>query len=239
MQQQERDLISGLFDRLKPFETQPRDREAEQFINGFATQQPAAPYLLVQTVLVQEQALKAAQERIAELEAKTEAAPATRARLPGKRTADRPVGRVRRHSRTTDVGAVHGPAHALAPAGRPGPATAAAATGGGRGQLPADRDDDGCRRRRRRAAVRGDSRSDGQQPRPVRPAGRRGHRSGQGAGRRERRRPNCCRPTRRSNNSSNRLSPTDLRRRKTTTPRRSTMAAAQGTTTAGPDAQAD
>lgn len=75
MQQQERDLISGLFDRLKPFETQPRDREAEQFINGFATQQPAAPYLLVQTVLVQEQALKAAQERIAELEAKTEAAP--------------------------------------------------------------------------------------------------------------------------------------------------------------------
>lgn len=76
MQQQERDLISGLFDRLKPFESQPRDGEAEQFINSFAAQQPAAPYLLVQTVLVQEQALKAAQERIAELEAKTAAAPA-------------------------------------------------------------------------------------------------------------------------------------------------------------------
>jgi hypothetical protein len=70
MQQQERDLISGLFDRLKPFESQPRDGEAESFIKGFAAQQPAAPYLLVQTVLVQEQALKAAQERIAELEAK-------------------------------------------------------------------------------------------------------------------------------------------------------------------------
>lgn len=70
MQQQERDLISGLFERLKPFESQPRDGEAEAFIKGLAAQQPAAPYLLVQTVLVQEQALKAAQERIAELEAK-------------------------------------------------------------------------------------------------------------------------------------------------------------------------
>lgn len=70
MQQQERELISGLFDRLKPFESHPRDGEAESFIKGLAAQQPAAPYLLVQTVLVQEQALKAAQERIAELEAK-------------------------------------------------------------------------------------------------------------------------------------------------------------------------
>lgn len=75
MQQQERELISGLFDRLKPFETQPRDAEADQFIRGLAVQQPASAYLLVQTVLVQEQALKAAQERIAELEAKTAAEP--------------------------------------------------------------------------------------------------------------------------------------------------------------------
>jgi len=75
MQQQERDLISGLFDRLKPFESQPRDGEAESFIKGLAAQQPAAPYLLVQTVLVQEQALKAAQARIAELEEKAGAAP--------------------------------------------------------------------------------------------------------------------------------------------------------------------
>ena len=74
MQQQERDLISGLFDRLKPFESQARDGEADSFIKGLTAQQPAAPYLLVQTVLVQEQALKAAQERIAELEAKAGAA---------------------------------------------------------------------------------------------------------------------------------------------------------------------
>lgn len=70
MQQQERDLISGLFDRLKPFESQPRDGEVEQFIWDRASRQPASAYLLVQTVLVQEQALKAAQDRIAELEAK-------------------------------------------------------------------------------------------------------------------------------------------------------------------------
>jgi hypothetical protein len=76
MQSQERDLISGLFGRLQPFESQPRDGEAEALIKDFAARQPAAPYLLVQTVLVQEQALKAAQERIAELEAKAGAAPA-------------------------------------------------------------------------------------------------------------------------------------------------------------------
>ena len=75
MQQQERELISGLFGRLKPFESQPRDGEADLFIRGLAAQQPASAYLLVQTVLVQEQALKAAQERIAELEAKTAAEP--------------------------------------------------------------------------------------------------------------------------------------------------------------------
>jgi hypothetical protein len=45
-------------------------------IKDFVARQPSAPYLLVQTVLVQEQALKAAQERIAELEAKAGAAPA-------------------------------------------------------------------------------------------------------------------------------------------------------------------
>jgi len=76
MQGQERDLISGLFGRLQQFEAQPRDPEAEALIAGSVARQPAAPYLLVQTVLVQEQALKVAQERIAELEAKVNAAPA-------------------------------------------------------------------------------------------------------------------------------------------------------------------
>jgi hypothetical protein len=76
MQSQERELITGLFGRLQPFESQPRDGEAEALIKDNVARQPAAPYLLVQTVLVQEQALKAAQERIAELEAMAGAAPA-------------------------------------------------------------------------------------------------------------------------------------------------------------------
>jgi uncharacterized protein len=76
MQSEERELITGLFGRLQPFESQPRDGEAEALIKDLAARQPAAPYLLVQTVLVQEQALKAAQERIAELEARAGAAPA-------------------------------------------------------------------------------------------------------------------------------------------------------------------
>jgi hypothetical protein len=77
MQQQERELIAGLFDRLQPFESQPRDPEAEALIKERVTRQAGSSYLLVQTVLVQEQALKAAQERIAELEAKAaQASPA-------------------------------------------------------------------------------------------------------------------------------------------------------------------
>ena len=83
MQTQERDLITGLFGRLQQFEAQPRDPEAEALISGSVARQPAAPYLLVQTVLVQEQALKAAQERIAELEAKASAAPAAAASFLG------------------------------------------------------------------------------------------------------------------------------------------------------------
>ena len=75
MQSQERDLIAGLFGRLQPFESQPRDPEAEALIKDFVARQPASPYLFVQTVLVQEQALKAAQERVAELEAQAGAAP--------------------------------------------------------------------------------------------------------------------------------------------------------------------
>jgi hypothetical protein len=69
MEPKERELIAGLFGRLQPFESQPRDAEANALIADLVRRQPAAPYLLTQTVLVQEQALKAAQERIAELEA--------------------------------------------------------------------------------------------------------------------------------------------------------------------------
>lgn len=70
MQQQERDLIAGLFGRLQPFENQPRDAEAERLIADYVSRQPAAVYLLTQTAIVQEEALKQAKARIAELENK-------------------------------------------------------------------------------------------------------------------------------------------------------------------------
>ena len=68
MQQQERDLIAGLFGRLQQFENQPRDSEAERLIADYVSRQPAAVYLLTQTAIVQEEALKQAKARIAELE---------------------------------------------------------------------------------------------------------------------------------------------------------------------------
>ena len=73
MQDQERALIDGLFNRLKAYETQPRDPEVERLIASLVAGQPGSPYLLTQTVLVQEHALKAAQQRIVELEAKANA----------------------------------------------------------------------------------------------------------------------------------------------------------------------
>lgn len=73
MTPQERELIEGLFQRLKAADTPNKDREAEDLIAKRVAEQPAAPYLLVQTVLVQEHALNAAQARMAQLEKETEA----------------------------------------------------------------------------------------------------------------------------------------------------------------------
>ena len=68
MTPEERDLIAGLAERLRAADNNSKDREAEQFIRDLVQQQPSAPYLLVQTVLVQEHALTNAQSRIAALE---------------------------------------------------------------------------------------------------------------------------------------------------------------------------
>jgi uncharacterized protein len=73
MQQQEHDLIADLFSRLQQYESQPRDAEAERLIASYVARQPASPYLLVQTALVQEEALKQARARIADLESRTQA----------------------------------------------------------------------------------------------------------------------------------------------------------------------
>lgn len=68
MNQEERDLLQGLFDRLRDSGGQARDPEAERFIAEQIRYQPAAPYYMAQAVIVQEQALQEQQTRIAELE---------------------------------------------------------------------------------------------------------------------------------------------------------------------------
>jgi uncharacterized protein len=67
MTPQERELITKLFDRLAPLENAPRDPEAEQAIAEGLARAPHAIYPLVQTVLVQDEALKAANAKIEEL----------------------------------------------------------------------------------------------------------------------------------------------------------------------------
>ena len=68
MTSDERTLISTLFDRLNQAGAQPKDVEADDYIRAKVLEQPAAPYLLVQSTLVMQQALAAAQTRIASLE---------------------------------------------------------------------------------------------------------------------------------------------------------------------------
>lgn len=69
MTPQERQLIDDLFDRLAKLETAPRDAEAMSAIMQGLRKAPNAVYALVQTVLVQDEALKRADSRIQELEA--------------------------------------------------------------------------------------------------------------------------------------------------------------------------
>lgn len=76
MTPQERQLVTDLFDRLARLEGSPRDAEAEHAIADGARRAPNAVYALVQTVLVQDEALKRADARIRELSGEGDAAPA-------------------------------------------------------------------------------------------------------------------------------------------------------------------
>jgi hypothetical protein len=68
MTPQERQLIDDLFERLARVESAPRDREATAAIAEGLRNAPNAVYTLVQTVLLQDEALKRADARIQELE---------------------------------------------------------------------------------------------------------------------------------------------------------------------------
>lgn len=69
--QQDQQAINGLFDRIEDVarKSPPRDRDAEALIQQRLREYPPAPYYMAQTILVQEQALRQAQERIEQLEA--------------------------------------------------------------------------------------------------------------------------------------------------------------------------
>ncbi|CAO3362695.1 DUF2076 domain-containing protein [Azospirillum palustre] len=87
MTPEERTLLSDLFRRLRDVESQqtsqPRDAEAEDFIRRSVQDQPLSSYYMAQTVLVQQQALTAAQTRIEELERQLRERPAQPAQSGG------------------------------------------------------------------------------------------------------------------------------------------------------------
>jgi uncharacterized protein len=78
MTPQEKDLVTQLLDRVKQVDTSGKDPEADALIRRGLQEKPDAPYVLAQTVLIQDMALNDAQRRIADLErqlAEAKAAP--------------------------------------------------------------------------------------------------------------------------------------------------------------------
>ncbi|HEX8866745.1 MAG TPA: DUF2076 family protein [Lentzea sp.] len=63
MDNQERELILGLANRLRQAHPVPKDPQAAEVIAQYVATQPDALYLLVQTVLVQEEQLRTLQAR--------------------------------------------------------------------------------------------------------------------------------------------------------------------------------
>lgn len=70
MDHNDRQAIEDLFGKLADVERQaaPRDERAEALIKERIAGQPSATYFMAQTIVVQDQALNAAQQRIEELE---------------------------------------------------------------------------------------------------------------------------------------------------------------------------
>ena len=71
MDRNDREAIESLFEKIATVErnSPPRDAQSEAFISENISDHPAAPYYMAQTIIVQEQALAAAEQKIAELEA--------------------------------------------------------------------------------------------------------------------------------------------------------------------------
>ncbi|WP_088348142.1 MULTISPECIES: DUF2076 domain-containing protein [Rhodomicrobium] len=78
MNEQDRQAIDGLFSRLAETERQagPKDAEADAFIKQRVAGQPGAPYMMAQTIVMQNFALEQAQQRISQLEEEIQNRPA-------------------------------------------------------------------------------------------------------------------------------------------------------------------
>ena len=78
MDHQDRQAIEQLFGKITQVESQsaPPDAQAAEFIRSQTARQPNAPYYMAQTIVVQEQALSAAQGRIQQLEQELASRPA-------------------------------------------------------------------------------------------------------------------------------------------------------------------
>jgi hypothetical protein len=116
MTPQEQQLIVQLFQRLEQAPQQEKDSEAEALISEGLRDQPDAPYLLVQTVLIQDMALTNAQARIAQME--RELAAAKTAQAP--RRANSFLGGLL-HGSVPSAGASRAPASAPEPQPQPQP----------------------------------------------------------------------------------------------------------------------
>jgi uncharacterized protein len=68
MTPEERQLLSALAQRIKNVPPQQKDPEAEQFIRQLVMERPDTPYVLAQTVIMQDFALRNAQSQIEELQ---------------------------------------------------------------------------------------------------------------------------------------------------------------------------
>ena len=68
MTPEERQLLSALAQRVKDVPPQQKDPEAEQFIRQLVMERPDTPYVLAQTVIMQDFALRNAQSQIEELQ---------------------------------------------------------------------------------------------------------------------------------------------------------------------------
>jgi uncharacterized protein len=81
MDQTEQQYIDRVFDKLRSAEGQsgPRDAEAERYIQQLISRQPSLAYYMTQAVIVQEEALKGAQQRIEDMERELDERPAPQA----------------------------------------------------------------------------------------------------------------------------------------------------------------